>query len=120
MTRILKSIHHALNGVVLHWKIGKNFKIQVWIGLLVVITGLFLDLNPWEWVSIIITIGIVLALETFNSALETLCNVVSPAIDPKIKAVKDLAAAGVLLFCFIALIIGVIIFLPRLYPYLIA
>ena len=61
-----------------------------------------------------------LALETFNSALETLCNVVSPAIDPKIKAVKDLAAAGVLLFCFIALIIGVIIFLPRLYLYLIA
>ena len=101
MTRFLKSIHHALNGVVLHWKIGKNFKIQVWIGLLVVITGLFLDLNPWEWVSIIITIGIVLALETFNSALETLCNVVSPAIDPKIKAVKDWQQQGY--FCFVLL-----------------
>lgn len=120
MSRFLKSFHHAFSGIMLHWRIGKNFKIQVGIGTLIIIAGYFLKLSVIELISLLITIGIVLALETFNSALEVLCNIVSPDLHPQIKKVKDLSAGAVLVFCLFAVTIGCIIFVPKIFNYFIA
>ena len=52
--------------------------------------------------------------ELFNTALETLVNLVSPEFNPKAGHVKDISAAAVLIAAIMALIIGVLIFLPKI------
>lgn len=76
--------------------------------------GLWLDISAMEWVAVVMLIGLVLALETVNSAVEALCDKVSPQRDPLIEKSKDLAAAAVLLVAIAAFICGLIIFLPKI------
>lgn len=92
----------------------RNFKIQVIVGFLVVIVSIFLHLNIIEWAIILLVIGTVLALEVMNSAVEQLLDYVKPEIHPQAKIIKDMLASAVLIVCFMALIIGLIIFFPKL------
>ena len=57
-------------------------------------------------------IGFVLTAETFNTALEELCDKFQPTHDPHIGKIKDLAAAAVLVSSITALIVGLIIYVP--------
>ena len=61
-----------------------------------------------------ITIGFVFAMELINSAIENLADVISPDKDDRIKRIKDLAAAAVLFSAFISVVVGLIIFLPKI------
>ena len=51
--------------------------------------------------------------EAFNTAIEALCDKVSPGFDPLIGRAKDLAAGAVLLFVFAAITVGLIVFIPK-------
>ncbi|MBS1526999.1 MAG: diacylglycerol kinase family protein, partial [Bacteroidetes bacterium] len=76
--------------------------------------GYALNISAAEWLWIIIAIGLVLAAEAFNTALELLVDFVSPQYDKKAGHIKDMCAAAVLLTAVTALIIGAVIFLPKL------
>jgi diacylglycerol kinase len=67
-----------------------------------------------EWFAVIFAIGIVIAFEAINSAIENLADFVSPQEHHLIKKVKDLAAAGVLVSAISAAIVGLLIFIPRI------
>ena len=79
---------------------------------MVIAAGIWFNISINEWIAIALTCGIVLAAESFNSAIEALCDLVSPQQNPIIKKVKDLAAAAVLFTAIAALIVGCIIFIP--------
>jgi diacylglycerol kinase len=66
-----------------------------------------------EWVMVILTIGIVLAAEAFNTAIEQIANFIQPDQDKRIEYIKDMAAGGVLITAIAAFIVGLIIFLPK-------
>ena len=69
-----------------------------------------MEFTEGEWLAIIITMGIVLALEAVNTAIETVVDLVSPDYHILAKKAKDVAAGAVLLFVFAALAVaGVII-----------
>ena len=88
------------------------------LGMLSIALAAFLNISPTEWIIILVCIGSVLALEMFNSALEKLCDLVQPAPDPRIKAIKDMAAGTVLWVSVISAVITTIIFLPKILHYL--
>lgn len=67
-----------------------------------------------EWLIVIYIIGMVFAAEALNTAIEELCDHVTPEEHVNIGKIKDLAAAGVGFVQLAALIIGGIIFIPRL------
>lgn len=67
-----------------------------------------------EWAIVTIVIGIVLISEIFNSVIEQTIDHVKPEIHPTAKIIKDMAAAGVLVAAMIAIIIGILIFLPKI------
>lgn len=94
---------------------GRNFRVQCCVGLVAVILGLCLRLSSMEWVAVITCIGLVLGGECVNTALE---NAVDLACDdkphPLAKASKDAAAGAVLLFSVASLLVGIIIYLPKL------
>lgn len=91
-----------------------NAKVHLAAAVLVVITGFLLRLSPAEWSAIIICIGGVFMAEGFNTALEKVCDKVSPEKNPLIGAAKDVAAGAVLLFVIGAVAVGLIIFVPKI------
>jgi diacylglycerol kinase len=116
--RVIKSFGWAFNGLkdcILH---EKNFRIQYVLAFLVVIGGFFLRLSSNEWTTILLCFAVVLGFEIINSAIEKLCNLVSPDFNLTIKKVKDMSASAVLLSAIITFIIGCIIFLPKIYALL--
>jgi len=114
--RFLKSFLYAFNGLKRGVCFEKNFRIQLFFGVMVIITGALLHISKLEWIAVILCISMVLSFEIFNSAVEAICNFISPAIHPSIKIIKDLSAAAVLVAALASAIVGSIIFLPKLYP----
>ena len=113
--RVIKSFGWAFNGLkdcILH---EKNFRIQYILALLVVIAGIFFSLSATEWMIILLCFSVVLSFEIINSAIEKLCDLVSPDFNLTIKKVKDMSASAVLLSAIISFIIGCIIFLPKIF-----
>jgi diacylglycerol kinase len=110
----LRSFTYAFQG----WKVllgnEHNARIHLVAALMAVLAGFFLDISSGEWVIIVLCIGLVLAAESFNSAIEYLCNFVSPQYHELIKKIKDLSALAVLFIALAALISGIIIFLPKI------
>ncbi|HPF52455.1 MAG TPA: diacylglycerol kinase family protein [Draconibacterium sp.] len=111
----LKSFSFAFNGLKNLWVEEHNFRIHIVSTLVVVIAGFLFKISFVEWVAVILSIGFVLATEIINTTIEKLADFVSPDRNEKIKKIKDISAAGVLIAAFTAFIVGVIIFSPKVF-----
>lgn len=92
----------------------RNMKIHVLATLIVTTLGFILGLEPLEWVACIFSIVIVIGSEMLNTAIETIVDIVSPNINPLAKKAKDIAAGAVLVLAIGALVVGLIIFIPKI------
>ncbi|PZF73110.1 diacylglycerol kinase family protein [Taibaiella soli] len=110
----LKSFTFALAGIKDFWKSEPNARLHLIAAILAVIASFALHISRTEWLFVLLAITLVFAAEMFNTALETLCDKISPEIHPLIKKTKDLAAGGVLVTAAFAFITGMIIFLPKI------
>ena len=112
--RLMRSFGYAFNGI--RWMIRneQNAKIHLIALLAVVAAGIYLHLSLSEWIVIVIVSGGVFAAEAFNTSIEALSDTISPEYNKKIKGVKDFAAGAVLIATVTAIIVGVIIFLPKI------
>lgn len=95
-----------------------NAWIHLAIAVAVVAAGIFFRLSPSEWTSIVLCITTVLAGEGFNTAIEALADRVSPERDEAIRVAKDVAAGAVLLLAAGAVVVGLIIFIPKIFLWL--
>ena len=82
--------------------------------LFVVAGGLFFQATTVEWCILVIMISLVLAMEVMNTAVEKLVDFVSPQYHKQAGIIKDLSAGAVLIIAFAAIIVGIIIFLPKI------
>jgi undecaprenol kinase len=73
----------------------------------VLAAGLVLRLAPLGWGIVALAVGLVVAAELFNSALEAAVDLASPQDHPLAKRAKDVAAAGVLVAALAAAAAGV-------------
>lgn len=110
----LRSFKYAFNGIKLLIAHEPNAWIHCVAAACVLIAGSLLGLSRMEWVAIAIVIGMVLAAEAVNSAIEALAERVSPGYDEAIKRTKDLAAGAVLLTAIAAAAVGLLIFIPKI------
>lgn len=93
----------------------RNARIHVAVALIAIGFGFFLGISRAEWAVIATLIALVFALETLNTGIEALVDLVSPGYHPLAKVAKDASAAAVLLVALGSVAAGVIIFLPRLW-----
>lgn len=114
MRRILNSFTYALKGLKYAFKTQLNFRVHCLAAIVAILLGLILGLNQNEWLWIIFSIALVIILELVNTSMEILVDLVSPERHPKAGAIKDLAAAAVLIGALTALTIGLFIFVPKL------
>ena len=110
----LGSFKFAFNGLWLLLKNEHNARIHILAAIVAVAMGIILKINPYEWSLLIIVIGIVFLTELLNSSLETLADIVNPEWNEKIRNVKDYAAAAVLISAITSIIVGAIIFIPKI------
>lgn len=111
---ILTSFKYAIQGLATGIKNGRNFRIQVALGILAILFGIILRIDLTEWTIVIITIASVIILELINTAIESIVDMVSPEIQEKAKIAKDVAAASVLVAAIGSILIACFIFLPKL------
>lgn len=91
-----------------------HFKIHLLALLVVVIAGVYFDVDSQQWVSLLLTSALVLSLEAVNSAIEKLADATHPEKHPLIKQCKDIAAGAVLIAAIFAIAIAIIIFAPHI------
>jgi len=113
----LKSFVHAFNGLKIALKEEHNMKIHLVATLCVLVLAVFFNINKYEWIAIIFVIGFVFTMELINSAIENMADFISLEKHDSIKKIKDLSAAAVLISAVVAFLIGLIIFLPRIFGF---
>lgn len=113
MSRLINSFKYAIKGLLYGFKTQLNFKVHCFVAGLVIALGVFVKLTIVEWLWICLAIGLVMIIELLNTAIEVLVDLVSPEKHPKAGAIKDLAAAAVLIGAFVAIVIGLCIFVPK-------
>ena len=110
----LTSFRYAINGLKILIKNEHNSRIHLVAMIVAIILGIILKISNLEWIAIVMVIGFVFSIEIINSAIENLADFVSPNYNEIIKKVKDLSAASVLISALVSLIVGIIIFIPKI------
>jgi len=114
----LKSCKHAFNGLRLMLKEEHNFRIHLFAAVVAIFCSWFFKISYYEWLIVLLLIGWVLCLEIVNSCVEQIMNFISTEKSSSIKKIKDLAAAAVLISAITALVIGLLIFVPKFYEWI--
>lgn len=108
----LQSLKYAFEGI--RYALNQqNFFLIVIIAIIVVLLSFYFQISYWEWLIVILAIGLVISLEALNTIWEKTLDILEPHISDKVKNIKDLVAGAVVIACLTALVIGFIIFLPK-------
>lgn len=114
ISKRLKSFVFAYNGLKVLFKEEQNSRIHIVATCLVISASIFFELKACEWIAVIFSIGLVFTAEIINTAIENIADFLTTEKNNKIKVIKDLSAAAVLISALTALTIGLIIFLPKI------
>jgi diacylglycerol kinase (ATP) len=116
--RFVNSFKYAGTGILTALKKERNMKIHFFAMFLVIIFGFVFKLEPVEWIVCIALFGGVIGAEMFNTAIETVVDLVTPYKNEKAKIAKDVAAGGVLVWAIVAAVIGLVIFVPKVFEFI--
>jgi diacylglycerol kinase (ATP) len=108
-----KSIRYAWEGVNAFFESQHNAIIHLYCTVLVVIAAVFFDVSKMELIALLFAAGFVWTAEIFNTAVEALSDHVTPGHHPRVKFIKDLSAAAVLVAALTAVCTGLLIFIPK-------
>lgn len=112
---LIKSFGFAFEGIAAEFRKGRNFRIQIFIGVAAIILGFIFRVSSAEWFGLIFVISTVLILELLNTAVEEMVDLVEPEINPKAKIAKDVSAGAVLVASAASIAVGILIFLPKIF-----
>ncbi len=114
ITSRLRSFGYAFQGIAFMLRTQHNAWLHLTATCLVVLAAVWLRLEFADWRWLIIAIAMVWMAEAFNTAVEYVCDVVSPNYNDAVKRAKDIAAGAVLICAIAAALIGAITFWPYL------
>lgn len=109
-----ESLNHATDGIDYALNHERNLKIEIFIGILVCIAGFIFKISLLEWLVIVLVISMVISLELVNTSIERTVDLVTKEYKDLAKVAKDVAAGSVLIMSMFSVVIGIIIFLPKI------
>jgi diacylglycerol kinase (ATP) len=113
----IRSFRPAFKGIYETILEGNNMKIQIIAGIVAIAISLLLHISKIEFIIILICIGLVWSAELFNTALELIVDKITKEQEEWARKTKDASAGAVLILALMALVIGIIIWLPYLILY---
>lgn len=111
--KLLNSFGFAMQGIADLIRSEQNARIHLFVSFWVVIAGLLTGLSSTEWCLIALCIGLVFSAEAFNTVVEKLVDHLFPDKHETARFAKDVAAGGVLLCAIMAVVCGLLIFIPK-------
>jgi diacylglycerol kinase len=112
--RLPSSFAAAWSGLAHTMRTQRNMRIHMAVALMVAGLGGVLRIASWEWCTLVLTVSGVVCLELMNTALEATVDLVTLESRPLARSAKDAAAAAVLVMAGASVVIGLVIFLPRM------
>lgn len=117
---LINSIEFAITGIKTVYKDERNMRIHSVCAVLITILGLILQLERFEWLWIGLCIFLMLVMEILNTIFENVVDMVTNKhFHPLGKKIKDTAAGAVLITAIFSVVVGALIFLPKIYQLLI-
>lgn len=114
LEKYFKSFIHSIDGFLYSLKNEQNVIIMLFASIIVIILGIAFKINFHEWLFCIIAIGTVIASEMINTSIEAIVDLITLEKNPLAKIAKDTASAASLILSIMALVIGLVIFLPKI------
>jgi diacylglycerol kinase (ATP) len=109
----LKSVGFAVKGAFKLITTEHSVMVQFTLVIIMIIAGFYFDIDRYEWMMQILVFGLVLGLESLNTAVEKIADFVHPEFHDRIGFIKDIAAGGVLFAAIAAIAIGLLIYVPK-------
>ncbi|GIW66458.1 MAG: hypothetical protein KatS3mg095_0356 [Candidatus Parcubacteria bacterium] len=106
---IFQSFKHAFEGLVYVFNNHKHFKLEILIGILTIIFFIYYNISYIGWLFIILSIFLVIFSEILNTIIEEISNIIKKEFDIKIKIIKDMSGALVLLSVIFSIFVFLII-----------
>lgn len=110
----ISALKNALNGIIYIIKNEMNIKIELLITVIVIIAGVVFKISILEWEILILTIGFVIFAEILNSVIEKIVDFITEDYNEKAKIIKDMSAGFVTINSLVSVIIGILMFLPKI------
>lgn len=114
LKRLLRSFRYAFCGIFKAYKTEQNLLIHTIAMILILCLSWYLKISYIELAIVVLAIGLVISLELVNTSIENTVDMAMPNIHPLAKNAKDIASGAVLVSCFTAIAIAIIIFVPKL------
>ncbi len=115
LIKLIRSFGYALQGIKTGLRTQPNLLIHVVAAGLALSGAYLLGFSVIEFALVLLCCALVIGLELLNSALELLCDYVQPDKHEAIKRIKDMSAGAVLVAAIVSGIIGVMLFIPKLF-----
>lgn len=112
--RLVNSFKYAFEGIVYAFKNEQNLTVHLIAMVLVIIFGFLFKISITEWLVIFLIIGLVIATELINTSIEATIDLITDQTHPLAKIAKDTAAGAVLVFGLTAIVVGLLIFIPKI------
>lgn len=109
----IKSVSFALQGALKLIQTEHSIMVQFTIGILMTVLGFVMQISTTEWLFQTLAIGFVMSIEGLNTAVEKMADFIHPSYHQKIGFIKDIAAGAVFFAAITAVIIGLIIYIPK-------
>jgi diacylglycerol kinase (ATP) len=106
----MKSFKYAWQGIVFMLKTQHNAWLHGVASVLVLWAGFYCHLKNEDWRWVVVAMAMVWMAEAFNTAVEYVCDVISPSYSEAVKHAKDIAAGAVLICAINAVIVGILVF----------
>ena len=110
----IHSFRYAFKGVAIMFLEEPNFRIHLIAAATAVFCGIYFNISNMEWMILSIVIGFVFVSEIFNAAIERIADFVSPEHNTIVGITKDLCSAMVLVSALVSVVVGLLIFIPKL------
>ncbi|MBQ6282201.1 MAG: diacylglycerol kinase [Bacilli bacterium] len=111
---VMNVIKYSLNGIKSYADDGKSIILYSFGSILEIIFGFIFHINGLEWILIICMLGILLAVELLNTAIEKACDAITKDYNPYIKIAKDCGSGATFIIFVVILILNIIIFYPKI------
>lgn len=115
LSQFFASFKYAFNGIAKSFLIESKIRFHSLAAAVVIIAGFILDITYTEWALLVFAIGMVFTAEMINTGIEKIVDLVSPQKHPLAGLIKDLAAGAVLISAITAAIIGLLVFVPKIF-----
>ncbi len=108
------SFKHAFDGFMHNIKTHPNFRFHLIATICIVLLGIYFEITVTEWLILVFTVNMVLVAEMVNTSIESMVDLITLERREDARIAKDVSAAMVLVSATMAVIVGLIVFLPKI------